>query len=259
VYAVQFGYAVKDTLRPDGSHALRKESLRLLGENTRADAFVLTPAASLVTLYTGRHAMALLGARDAEEFAARSAKKGLTHILFTPPDFMYVETVASRAPARQWTLYHEWANAHPEWFPMIGEVPRERASLYAITVSSSLITAFDGISAAQREFEHVRWKAGFDALDASLQTYPLVTAMKLYGGAALASGENLGAAAWWLERANKKQPLDPWPLLNLGRLAKRRGDQAAAHAFFLRALVLTEDETYASLKATIEKEMRDRL
>ena len=99
-YAWQYALALQSIRQPPVNILFPTQTLAWVRASTPPQAYFLAPNAPLVTLYTGRPAMALINARDSDEFRYGLLNRGITHVVSTPWDFLYVQTTEGRDPAR---------------------------------------------------------------------------------------------------------------------------------------------------------------
>lgn len=138
-YLHQDVFAVRSAWLPGFEERFPRETLEWIGQKSPERAFFLSPQASLVTLYTGRHAMTILGAKNAPDFHQKLLTAGITHIMIMPERFLYVRSTPEHDPHLFWANVRRTVERHPEAFRPIFQSPSDSTIIYQ-TLPGSFLT-----------------------------------------------------------------------------------------------------------------------
>jgi tetratricopeptide (TPR) repeat protein len=253
----QYASAFREVRNPSAVAMFPQKTLEWIRQSTPRDAFFLAPNASLVTLHTHRHALALIGARDAEEFRYQLSQRGITHILVTPQDFMYVQTTAPKSPTESWLHIQEWVQALPVRFQPVFHEEAERVTLYKVRPDPEFVVAYRRYLQARDALDQQRLSEGVALLQSSLDHFRLPAALNVYAAACLMRGQDLEDAQSALEEALALRPDFPIAALNLGRLHARLGHlEEARHYYELAQTLAASHEEMAFLLPAIRQELQ---
>ncbi|HVO33335.1 MAG TPA: hypothetical protein VMU17_05410, partial [Elusimicrobiota bacterium] len=257
LYARQDVYALSEAWEKPAAHELPRSTFDWISARLAPDAMILAPDAPALTLYTHRYSTALIRSIGPEEFRYKLGRLGVTHILTTPMEILYVQTSANRDPAALWQRYRRWIAQDPAAYPLAHDAVN--AQLYGFVADRRFAGAYTILTQALPEFGAGRWDAGFHLLDQSLAQFPVVDAMSLYGAAALASGQRQERARRLLEEAVRRQPDRVIAMINLARLSARQHDRRDAEEWYAQAeSVIARTGESADLLPVIARERERR-
>jgi tetratricopeptide (TPR) repeat protein len=184
--------------------------------------------------------MALLGARDADEFRYRLGQKGITHILFTAPAFLYVQTPEERRPEEVWRRARDWVQGSPASFVARYRNEAEGTEIFAVRAEPSLMAAYKLYLQARDAVDQGHLALGRTLLDASFNRFHLPSALNAYGTVCLLMGRDFDDARAALEEALELRPDFPAAAVNLARVYARSGARQKARDAFAQARAMAE-------------------
>jgi hypothetical protein len=227
-------YCDAATLRPGlPSNAVPEATYAWMKGHLPANAFVYTPAAPTVRLYSDHFTMYALPGNDVESFRYRLMKTGITHVLAQPLtllSFSVYHTSAFDSNAR-WARTQRWLAAWPAAFPEAYRDAAEGTVVYQLANDPTYLDAFDSYRRSFDAMERQDRKEAIALLRQAVDRRPDVPAFQnAYGGLLLAGGE-LAKADRAFRRAIAARPDYPVALLNLARVYRQRNQPKEALAW----------------------------
>jgi 4-amino-4-deoxy-L-arabinose transferase-like glycosyltransferase len=238
LYGWQAVFAVRQTVESPPGSGLAAGSLEWVRRQLPPDAFILSPLASVITLYTRRYSTAFIGGNDPDDFHYRVLQKGFTHVLVSPFQVLYVQTSDANDPMKGWERSQRWLETETGSYEPLYANEAERIRIYRVQPAPKFQEAYAQYS---RLLETLRasprpdWDAQLVLLDAILKLDSFPAALNAYGVAALFSNHHLPLARRHLEEAVKVRPDFTTAWRNLARIYQRLGKpelerQAWVHA-----------------------------
>jgi len=132
LYLWQGMYALNAVFQKAATNQLPAKTLAWIATETPKDSYFLAPNASLITLYTGRCALALIRARNAEDFYGQLQHRGITHILVMPPRFLYLHQANGPSPEKAWWRIALTASLTPAKYAALYQDSTEQSLVYRV-------------------------------------------------------------------------------------------------------------------------------
>jgi hypothetical protein len=259
LYVWQDVFLIRDALTRPAQAGLPVETMEWVRTQTNPDAFFMTPNSPMLTLYTGRHAISLVGgAQDLDDFRYAMLQRKMTHVMIAPVSFLYVRTVQGRDPQTAWRRLSQEIPEAPDGFEFAYQNATEPYRIYRVKPSAEFQRAYTLYRQSMDRLRRGETVSVFPQLETSIRTYPLAPALNAYAVDALLSGRNLTVARDRLHKALKIRPLFPMALVNLARVSQRLKDRVHAKTYYDQAQQLIErtgDSLY--LLPVIERERQE--
>jgi tetratricopeptide (TPR) repeat protein len=257
LYVREAAYAVRQSARRPQINRAPHQTLQWIRHQLTGEAFILAPPAPMISLYTGRHATALVPASDAEEYRYRLLQSSITHVFVQPWPMLHVDAAARRTPHWVWGQTPRWISFSPRGFEKIFSQEAENTELFALRPGGKFREAYTFYLQGMSAVEQGKTDAAFEAFLTASRTDPtMVSALNAYGATSLMTGHHLENGKTQLSRAVRLQPGSAIAWLNLARIHRRLGHSDQARFAYARAreILMKQGEPQALLSAVLSEQ-----
>ncbi len=243
LYGRQMVYAIEQTVRIPVENSLPRETFEWVTLHTSQDAYVLTPHAASLTLYTNRYSTAYVGGVDPDHFRFLLLESNITYVLTSPFSFLHVRTTPTHDPQHTWTRIETYVQEDAASYEPLYHNESEQTAIYRVHPSPEFQRAYRQYRAAMMTFASAPIKSGashtLDELEAVLRIDPIPSVLNAFGATALLTNRRLARAQRHLEEAVRMRPHYALAWENLARVYARTGDVMRSRKAYKQAYEIT--------------------